>query len=61
MKSNLLYFAMFLMILCIPFRGNENEVSWLWADMPYFPLMFLITALLCIAFYVFKKRISEKM
>ena len=61
MKSNLLYFAMFLMILCIPFRGNENEFSWLWADTPWIPLVFLIAALMFIALYVYKKRIIEKM
>lgn len=61
MKSNLLYAAMFLIILCIPLRGNENEAHWLWEDLPWVPLTLIIMALLCIAIYVYKKRINEKM
>jgi uncharacterized membrane protein len=55
MKSNLLYFAMFLLVLCIPFRGNEEQVHWLWADKTWIPLTLIIISLLCIGFYVYKK------
>lgn len=60
MKSNLLYFAMFLIILCIPFSGNENEARWLWADLPWVPLTLIITSLMSVALYVYKRRIYEK-
>lgn len=60
MKSNLLYFAMFFIILCIPFRGNEHEVSWLWADLPWVPLTLVFMSLVCIALYIYKRRISER-
>ena len=60
MKSNLLYFAMFFIILCIPFKGNENEVSWLWADLLWVPLSLVSMSLVCIAIYIYKRRIYEK-
>jgi hypothetical protein len=55
MKSNLLYLAMLLMILCIPFWGNENEVRWLWEDFLWVPLTFLLVSLMCLALYVYRK------
>ena len=60
MKSNLLYIAMFLLILCVPFRGNENEISWLWADMLWIPFTLVSISLFCIALYIYKRRIREK-
>lgn len=61
MKNNLLYIAMFLMILCLPFRGNENEVRWLWADMLWIPLVFMFSSLMCVGLYLFnKERIIKK-
>jgi hypothetical protein len=55
MKSYLLYIAMFLLILCLPFSGNGNEVQWLWADLPWVPLTFVFISLMCIGFYLYKK------
>lgn len=55
MKSNLLYYAMFLIILCIPFKGDEHEIRWLWADLPWIPLTLVFAALMCIALYLYKK------
>lgn len=60
MKNNLLYIAMFLMILCLPFRGNENEVRWLWADMLWIPLVFIFSSLMCVGLYLFKKERTTK-
>lgn len=60
MKSNLLYVAMFLLILCMPIRGNEEGVRWLWADLLWVPLGLVIAALLCIAVYVFRKEQERK-
>ena len=61
MKSNLLYFAMFLLILCLPFSGNENEVQWLWADLTWIPLTLIFLSLACIGIYLYKRRIFEKL
>lgn len=55
MKSNLLYVAMVLIVLCIPFYGNENEVRWLWTNLPQVPLIFVCIALLCLAVYIYRK------
>ncbi len=55
MKNNLLYIAMFLMMLCLLFRGNENEVRWIWADMFWIPLVFIFSSLVCVGLYLFKK------
>ncbi|MEM7105717.1 MAG: hypothetical protein AAF502_21445 [Bacteroidota bacterium] len=60
MKSNLLYFAMFLIVLCIPFIGNENGVRWLWEDLPLMPFTFLLTALICIGLYLYRKGVREE-
>jgi hypothetical protein len=61
MKNNLLYIAMILMILCLPFRGNENEVHWLWAEMPWIPYVLILSSLIYVGLYLFKKeRITKK-
>lgn len=60
MKSNLLYFAMFLIILCIPFSGNKNEVRWLWENHLEIPLTLIIMSLMCIGFYLYKKEKINK-
>ncbi len=51
---------MFLIILCIPFRGNENEVRWLWVDRPWIPLTLILASLICIALYIYKKELIKK-
>ncbi len=61
MKSNLLYFAMFLLLLCLPFRGNEEGVRWLWGDIIGIPTSLIFTSLICIGIYLFKKeRMNRK-
>ena len=55
MKNNLLYFAMFLLVLCLPFRGNEESVRWLWTDIIWIPITLIFIALMCIGFYLYKK------
>ncbi len=61
MKSNLLYFAMFLLVLCLPFRGNEEGVRWLWTDVIWIPSSLIFTSLISIGFYLFKKeRMNSK-
>lgn len=54
MKNNLLYFAMFLLILCLPFRGNEEEVRWLWTDNTWIPITLIFISLMFIGFYLYK-------
>ena len=55
MKSYLLYFAMFLIILCLPFSGNENQVSWLWTNLLWVPLTLMFISLMCIGVYLYKE------
>ena len=55
MKNYLLYFAMFLLILCLPFRGNEEGVRWLWADITLIPLTLIFISLICIGTYLYEK------
>lgn len=60
MKSYLLYIAMFLQILCLSFSGNENEVRWLWEDLPWIPPTLIFISLMCIGFYLYKKEKINK-
>lgn len=60
MKNNLLYFAMFLLILCLPLRGNEEEVRWLWADITWIPQTLIFISLMCIGFYLYKIKRGNK-
>lgn len=51
---------MFLLILCVPFRGTEEGVRWLWTDMTWIPTSLIFISLMFIGFYVYKKeRISK--
>jgi hypothetical protein len=61
MKNYLLYFAMFLLILCLPFRGNEKGVRWLWADITPIPLTLMCISLMCIGFYLFEKEKKKEL
>lgn len=60
MKNKLLYFAMFLLILCLPFRGNEEGVRWLWTDITWIPASLIFISLLCIGFYLYEQRSKER-
>ncbi len=60
MKNTLLYFAMFLLVLCLPFRGNEEEVRWLWAAMTWMPITLICISLMCIGLYLYKIKRSNK-
>lgn len=51
---------MLLMVLCLPFRGNEIEVRWLWADMPWIPLVFICSSLMCVGLCLSKKEKATK-
>lgn len=61
MKSNLLYIAMFLLILCIPVAWKENEINWLWEDLLWVPLTLTFISLNCIALYIYKKNEAERL
>lgn len=60
MKSNLLYLAMFLLILCVPFRGDEEGVQWLWADITWIPMSLIFISLMLIGVYLYKKERINK-
>jgi len=60
MKNNLLYFAMFLLILCLPFRGNGEEVRWLWQDITWIPQTLIFISLMCIGLYLYNRKRSNK-
>ena len=60
MKNKLLYFAMFLLIICFAFRGNEEGVRWLWADITSIPLTLMFFSLMCIALYLYEQRRKER-
>ena len=61
MKNYLLYFAMFLLIICLPFRGYEEGVRWLWADITPIPLTLMFISLMCIGFYLYKKEKKKEL
>ena len=54
MKTYLLYIAMFLIILCLPFSGNGNEVHWLWEDILWIPMTLLFISLMCLGVYLYE-------
>ena len=61
MKRKLLYFAMILLILCLPFRGNEAAVRWLWENLIWIPVFLVFISLTCIGIYLFKtEKISKE-
>jgi 4-amino-4-deoxy-L-arabinose transferase-like glycosyltransferase len=60
MKNYLLYFAMFLLILCVPFRGNEEGVHWLWADITWVSTSLIFISLMCIGLYLYEQRSKER-
>lgn len=60
MKNKFLYFAMFLLILCLPFRGNEEGVRWLWAETTWIPMALIFISLMCIGLYLYEQRSIER-
>ena len=52
----ILYMALLLLILCLPFRGNEQGVYWLWADITLIPISLITISLASIGFYIYKNR-----
>lgn len=60
MKNMFLYFAMFLLILCVPFRGNEKGVRWLWAETTSIPATLVFISSLFIGFYLYEQRRKGK-
>lgn len=60
MKSNLLYFALFFIIFCFSFEGNEHEVNWVWTNVPWVPMVLVGMAFVCVVLHVYlKKRIGK--
>lgn len=52
---------MFLLILCLPFRGNEEEVRWLWQDITWIPQTLIFISLMCIGLYLYnRKKVIKK-
>jgi len=60
MKSNLLYLAMFLIVMCMPFRGSGSEIRWIWDGLLWVPLVSLLSALVCIALYLHKGELAKR-
>lgn len=56
MKSYLLYFALFFIILCFSFRGNENEFYWAWRNLHWVPAVLVGMSLVCVALHVYYKK-----
>ena len=56
MNNKFLYFAMFLLILCLPFRGNEEGIRWLWAETTWIPTSLIFISLICIGYYLYEQR-----
>ncbi len=54
MKNYLLYLAIVLLIACLPFSGNENEVRWLWENHYQVPTTLMFISLICIGLYLYK-------
>lgn len=52
----ILYMVLLLLILCLPFRGNEQGVYWLWADFTLIPITLISISLASIGFYIYKNR-----
>ena len=52
MKRYLLYIAMFFIVLCLPIRGNEEAIHWLWEGYLWVPFVFLLISLGCIGMYL---------
>jgi transcriptional regulator with XRE-family HTH domain len=52
----ILYMALLLLILCLPFRGNEQGVYCLWADFTLIPITLITISLASIGFYIYKNR-----
>ena len=46
---------MFLLILCLPFKGNEQGVTWLWTDIIWIPTTLIFISLMSIGFYLYRK------
>ena len=51
---------MFLLILCLPLRGNEEGVRWLWADITLIPLTLMFISLMFIGLYLYEQRRKER-
>ncbi len=60
MKNKFLYFAMFLLILCVPFRGNEEGLRWLWAETTWIPTTLIFISLFCVGFNLYEQRGKER-
>lgn len=60
MKNYLLYFAMLLLVLCLPFRGGEKEVYWLWKDITWIPTALIFISLMSIGYYLYEKGNNDK-
>jgi hypothetical protein len=45
---------MLLLVLCLPFRGNEEGVRWLWSDNISIPMSLIFISLVFLGFYLYK-------
>ncbi len=54
MRKYLLYFAILFIVLCLPIRGNETEVRWLWEGHIWVPISFLLFSLICIGSFLYQ-------
>jgi hypothetical protein len=60
MKKKLLYLAMFLLVLCLPFRGNGEEIYWVWTNTTWIPISLIFASLLSIGFHLYREERTSK-
>ena len=56
MKSKLSYLALFFIIPCFAFYGNEHEANWLWTNLTWVPVVLVFISLVCVALHIYLKK-----
>ena len=59
MKSNLLYLALFFLLLCFSAKSDGNDIIWLWNEVPYVPVILVGMAILCIVLHLFLRGLKN--
>ena len=59
MKSNLLYLALFFLLLFFSAKSDGNDIIWLWNEVPYIPVILVGMAILCIVLHLFLRGLKN--